>query len=448
MALKSLHLLLHLLFLANGFCNSDLHFPQKITISIPPAYDPNLHGRAFVLASGKKHLPSFRAGLSLEAIANNLYSCSLAVFLGGLKVWSSDHFSPFSPSKSCVLELTSNGVLQVHDDRGLVGWQTTTFSQQVQRLLLEKTGNLVLMDAKNYTKWQSFDYPTDTMLRGQQLNAPFSLTCLNYSFEVLHDMLRISLNWRGQRYSYWELVPERNISFARLGSMGLKLFDSNSRKVALITGSHSGKQSNRLLAMRRDGNLGLYYYSAVTREFQASYQASNKPCELPLPCGNYGICTFSNSCSCVPLVSKYDDPDGFCGNGNAAAKMEELDGVDTVLSSSSLRLINVSKEECASSCMDECSCVAARHSGDGIWRECLHYGLVGGVREVERGESGHSYWVKVLKGNEKSSGFEKTVVIIVGVFDGLVLCSIAGAILYCFIFFRKGFISEQEFSEN
>ncbi|KAH7672538.1 Non-specific serine/threonine protein kinase protein [Dioscorea alata] len=438
MSMKILHLFNFFFFISfftNGLCNSYIHFPNKFSIPIPPSFDPNFHGRAFILVSGKKHPPTFRAGLSLEPIPNNLYSCSLSVFLGPLKVWSSDHFSPFSPSTTCVLDLTSNGVLQVHDGFGLVGWQTSTFSQQVQRLLLEKTGNLVLKDDNNCTKWQSFDYPTDTMLRGQQLNAPFSLTSLNYSFEVLQDMLRISLNWRGQRYSYWELEPKRNISFARLGSIGLKLFDRNSTKVAVIKGSSlSGKEPNKLLALKKDGNLGLYYYSAETGELQASYQSSNNnTCQLPLPCGNYGICTSSNSCSCVAFVSINGDVYDFCENGNEAkAKMVALHGVDTVLmsSNSSLKLMNVSEDECVSSCMDECSCVAARHNEH--YSVCMHYGLVGGVREVERG-GGHSYWVKVLEEKEKGgSGFERRVVVGAGVFNGLVFCLILGLVFYCF----------------
>lgn len=295
----------------------------------------------------------------------------------------------------------------------------------------------MLKDENNCTIWQSFDYPTDTMLRGQQLNAPFSLTSLNYSFEVLQDMLRISLNWRGQRYSYWELEPKRNISFARLGSIGLKLFDRNSTKVALIKGSfHSGKEPNKLLVLNKDGNLGLYYYSAETGELQASYQSSNNnTCQLPLPCGNYGICTSSNSCSCVAFVFINGDVYDFCENDNEEkAKMVALHGVDTVLmsSNSSLKLMNVSEEECVSSCMDECSCVAARHNEH--YSVCMHYGLVGGVREVERG-GGHSYWVKVLEEKEKEkdgSGLERRVVVGAGVFNGLVLCLILGLVFYCF----------------
>lgn len=74
-------------------------------------------------------VPSFRAALSVEAI-NGKYACSLGVFLGDVKVWDSGHFTRFYTSERCVLELTTDGDLQLKGAKEQVGWRTATFGQE------------------------------------------------------------------------------------------------------------------------------------------------------------------------------------------------------------------------------------------------------------------------------------------------------------------------------
>ena len=43
---------------------------------------------------------------------------------------------------------------------------------------LSETGNLVLVDVRNVTLWESFDYPTDTIVMGQHILKTFEKLCL------------------------------------------------------------------------------------------------------------------------------------------------------------------------------------------------------------------------------------------------------------------------------
>lgn len=200
----------------------------------------------------------------------------------------------------------------------------------------------------------------------------------------------------------------------------------------------------RFLALGNEtGNLGLYSYSPKKQSFEASFQVLNSKCDFPLACKPYGICTFSNACSCIRLATKEKHMVSNCSEGTSSSaqfcngtqvEMLELNGVNTVLRDASTRVI-VSKTACANLCLDDCKCVAALYSsGNGakIFRECSIFRLVAGIKQVETG-TGTSYMVKVPKGtryDHKETSVEKWVLIVVGVVDGLVIILVVGGLAY------------------
>ncbi|XP_020102055.1 G-type lectin S-receptor-like serine/threonine-protein kinase SD2-5 [Ananas comosus] len=428
---------------------STLDFPlgAQVTIPIPSAFESGFKGRAFVL-DARRAPPNFRVALSVEAISSgggggsSGYLCSLVVFLKETKVWTSDYAAKFLPAKSCVLKLTENGDLRLTDSVGKIGWRTLTSGRGVKELHLQKdTGNLILRDAENKTKWQSFDYPGSVLLRGQRLNTPARLTTfptdfsVYYSLELQQGKLVTYLNWRDKKYSYWKFSPrgDRNISFAQLGWRGLKLFDRNSRKIAQILAGGSV----RFLSLGSKGNLGLYYYSTARGKFEASFKAL-RFCDLPLSCGPCGVCSSStNTCKYLQLsrMEKNNIGTSFCGDSASEVVMEEIKGVDTVLRPPFPKA-NLSLEECLGSCLEDCSCAAAFY----MERECFLYKLVGGLREVENG-SGFSYWVKIQKEKIRVHGVSSSlltkILILGGVIDGVALFVIMWGLLYYFCKIHK-----------
>lgn len=322
------------------------------------------------------------------------------------------------------------------------------------------TGNLILVDALNLIKWQTFNFPTDVMLWGQRLSSRTRLTSfignnssLFYSFEIRYDKIVLSLNSGKWKYSYWEFKPygEKNITYIELTSKALEIFNGKFQKVAQITSEQL--QPLRFLALgNTTGNLGLYYYSAEKQGFQASFQALNGTCDLPLACKPYGICTFSKACSCIRLIKKEGGslPDcstdglseGLCGRNQA--EMIELQDVTSILRGIPSK-VNVSKEACANLCLDNCTCVAALYissaEADSNLQQCFLYGLVRGVKQVER-ESTESYLVKVPKGTRdqahgKSAGLKKWIVVVIGVVDGFIIIIVLAGIGYYLIQKRR-----------
>nr|GFA84334.1 G-type lectin S-receptor-like serine/threonine-protein kinase SD2-5 [Tanacetum cinerariifolium] len=137
----------------------NLQLGAKTTLVVPSLYIIGFVAQAFVLETSQP-VPSFRAGLSIEAIEEK-YICSFDVFLGDFKVWSTSHLSRFYTYEKCVIDFTGDGDLRLtgHDDE--MGWRTATFGQGVKSLRLSNTGNLVLLDEFNMIKWQSFHFPTN-----------------------------------------------------------------------------------------------------------------------------------------------------------------------------------------------------------------------------------------------------------------------------------------------
>ena len=83
-------------------------------------------------------------------------------------VWMANRDQPVNGKRS-KLSLLKNGNLILTDAGRFTIWTTNTFSLSLVQLSLYNTGNLVLRNMEGVILWQSFDFPTDTLLPEQQL---------------------------------------------------------------------------------------------------------------------------------------------------------------------------------------------------------------------------------------------------------------------------------------
>ncbi|PKA51862.1 G-type lectin S-receptor-like serine/threonine-protein kinase SD2-5 [Apostasia shenzhenica] len=434
----------HLFLLSSAFSILDFPLNSQVSIPVPSgAVEGGFHGRAFILgAAGKdRHRPGFRLALSVEAIALGEYRCSLVVLLGDVEVWSSDHLLRFLVRRGCTLKLAGDGDLQLSDMAvRRVGWRTGTSFQGVQRLQLEsRTGNLILADTMNRTRWQSFDYPTNIMLWRQQLRPPANLTSfpavspsVSYSMEIQRSKLVAYLIWGSYKYSYWEFNPSfgRRITIARLGSKGLKLLDNRLKKIGQIEAMNL--ETVRFMKLGISGSLEMYYYSATEVGFKLSYRVPSEFCNLPLSCPPCEICSSSDN-TCKKLSWMTCNQNGFCQDLNSRMEMLEMVGIDAVLRTESpAQATNISRKGCLNSCLEDCSCAAVMYyegDGDGRNSECCKYGMVIGAREGGRG-NGSSYWVKIQRERGSNQALKEKFLILGGIVDGVAICLILGGLVY------------------
>ncbi|XP_058739805.1 EP1-like glycoprotein 3 [Vicia villosa] len=441
------HFLFFVLLFNSAFSESSVGVGHSLMVEAPLEYRIGFKVGGFLLENDQT-VPKYRVALSIEAI-DSKFACSLLVFLGDVKVWDSGHYSKFYVTGKCLLEFSMDGDLRLKGPNGTVGWKTGTSGQGVKNLQILRTGNLVLVDELNNVKWQSFNFPTDVMLRGQQLDVATRLTSrrsnstLFYSFEIENNKVSLYVNSGNLRYSYWNFQPtmSRSITYIKLSSKGLLLFDVKYKKIAQIPSQSN--QPLKFLALKNEtGNFGLYFYSQEKGKFEASFQALNKTCDLPNSCKPYGICTFSNTCSCIQILTNdkkgstsSDCSEGYSGGfcSGDKAEMLEIDNVSSVLKGVP-ETVNISREACSSLCLRDCKCAAALYfrnaSVDGA--ECYLYRLVLGLKQVNKG-TGFSYMVKVRKGigrNRETRDVKRWIFVVVGVFDGFIVMILVGGFGY------------------
>ncbi|KAI3720214.1 hypothetical protein L6452_21127 [Arctium lappa] len=226
-------------------------------------------------------------------------------------IWSANRNNPIT--NSAQLRLSNTG-LTIHNDSGVPVWSTPPIQSTVASLQLLDSGNLILVDRFNNTLWQSFDFPTDTVVSEQRFPVGKSLIASrnpadfsegDYSFEMTtgDGMLR----WRG--LTYYRLLMDsksvknsnRPVSYLVVNGSGFYLFgDPGSGLVAqiLIT-APTANPGYRILKMTNEGRLVVMRYRDNVWVTDFATPSEDDGCRVPSHCGKLGFCS-GGGCSCPP----------------------------------------------------------------------------------------------------------------------------------------------------
>ncbi|KAJ9694811.1 hypothetical protein PVL29_010337 [Vitis rotundifolia] len=296
-------------------------------------------------------------------------------------VWMANRNRPVN-GRGSRISLQRDGTMLLRDADGSTVWGTNTTSTDVDRAELLDTGNLVLKDPRGKILWQSFDFPTDTLLPNQIFTTStklisilrrgdFSSGYLNLLFDndnvlrMMYDGPEISrLYWPNPD---WDVFQNGRTNYnssriAVLDEMGRYL---SSDKMS-FKASDMGFGVKRRLTMDYDGNLRLYSLNHSTGLWNISWEALSQQCKVHGLCGRNGICIYTPEpkCSCPPGYEVSDPSDWSKGckskfNHSCSqpqqVKFVELPqtdyyGFDLNYSQS------VSMEACRKICLDDCLC--------------------------------------------------------------------------------------------
>ncbi|KAI3697570.1 hypothetical protein L6452_30663 [Arctium lappa] len=282
------------------------------------------------------------------------------------------------------------------DVDGMVVWETNTTSTDVNKAVLQDSGNLVLENDQGKILWQSFDYPTDTLLPSQTLTKSKSLisalrkgTFESGYFSLNYNSINVlTMIYDGPDISsvYWP-SPDPGFNVWTYGRTSY-----NSSRIAVFNNlgvfsssdrwqfgaSDMGFGIKRRLTMDHDGNLRIYSLNESTRLWSISRQALAKPCDVHGICGRNGICIHGENpeCSCPPGY-EWSNPTDLtqgckptfnktCDNstrfGFLGLPHTDYYGFDLNYSSF------ISFEACRDICLGDCSCEAFsyRVTGEGL----------------------------------------------------------------------------------
>ncbi|KAL2532852.1 G-type lectin S-receptor-like serine/threonine-protein kinase [Abeliophyllum distichum] len=243
-------------------------------------------------------------------------------------VWSANRNTPISQSSQ--LRFTPDG-LTLYNDTGHPIWSTPPKIRpsSVSSLQLLESGNLIMVDGMKSTVWESFDFPTDVIVTGQELRVGKSLVSSvseedfsegNYRF-VIGDSDAI-LQWNGM--TYWKLSMDtkavRDTNFPvdymvmnftamyLMGSMG-----SNGTAVVIrvvLPDSNAVLEDSstfRILKLETNGVFSIVKINARDRSQIQEYTGPADRCRVPFVCRKLSVCTNGGMCQCAPGF--HTDPD-------------------------------------------------------------------------------------------------------------------------------------------
>ncbi|XP_018832566.1 PAN domain-containing protein At5g03700-like [Juglans regia] len=284
-------------------------------------------------------------------------------------------------SWSDTTQLFFNGSLVISDPHSNVFWSTGTDGDLVALL---NSSNLQIHKLEDHPSviWQSFDFPTDTLVETQNLTANTSLISSNgfYSMRLGYDFWGLYANFGSNSDQIYykhtameakaEVVEGHGPIYAQVNTDGyLGIYQNGSTPVDIQPFNSFHRPINGFLRLRLepDGNLKGYYWDGSA--WALDYQAISDPCELPSLCGSYGLCRPGYGCSCLDNRTAFHSGEecfpletgDFCSEEVIKDNFWVLrrNGVELPYKEHMQYETTSSPGECASLCENNCSCWGA-----------------------------------------------------------------------------------------
>ncbi|GAY67954.1 hypothetical protein CUMW_260450, partial [Citrus unshiu] len=323
---------------------------------------------------GSFYYNEYNADHRMSGIYNDLFNLgfynttpnayTLALLFGSMDrkavfrwVWEANRGKPVR--ENAVLSFGTDGNLVLAEADVTVVWQSNTANKGVVRFELLSSGNMVLRDSKGKFIWQSFDYPTDTLLVGQSLRVSrvtklISRLSIKENVDGPHSFVmepkRLALYYKSSNAPRPLVYYTFPISYKGLKNLTLKSSPETMYKLTLVSSDGNSLVLDRpkydstisFLRLSMDGNLRIFTFPRevdwlpeegrfwLPEEerftlFGKDSRGSNainweNECQMPDKCGELGLCE-DNQCIACPTEkgligwSKECEPKqvNFCG---------------------------------------------------------------------------------------------------------------------------------------
>ncbi|KAF7119753.1 hypothetical protein RHSIM_Rhsim13G0164100 [Rhododendron simsii] len=314
-------------------------------------------------------------------------------------VWVANRGNPINnTSGSLSFDITGNLVV-TGPDRNNPVWSTNVSDPTVAKnssAQLRDSGNLVVLDSNGVVVWQSFDYPTNTLLPNLRfgVNRKTGLDRFLTSWKSGDDpgpgeySFKMDLNGSSQLFLYkgsdlvwragswigrgWSGIPEMTTTFI----FNLSYVEDQD-EVTLSYSIRDPSISSRLV-LNESGTLQRLTWNNNEHRWVEFYVAPKKPCDSYNYCGPNGICDPSNvgtgqfECKCLPGFEPKSASDWYLRDGSGGCMRER--GGQVCGSGEGFEKVPLAKvpntwtahvdrgvtglKECESECLRNCSCNA------------------------------------------------------------------------------------------
>ncbi|ONK74669.1 uncharacterized protein A4U43_C03F8910 [Asparagus officinalis] len=329
-------------------------------------------------------------------------------------VWVANREKPIT-SNTTSLIINSQGTLSITDQNSTVIWSmnSTTVKNPIAQLL--DSGNFVVKDANSKSadsfSWQSFDYPTDSLLPGMKLgwnlqaHVSHNLTSWKSDSDPSPGPFSLAIDIRGGREltqfdgsdQSWRSGLWNGIEFN--GIPDLKTYGDfiltfvNSTDEVYASYRMANPSTIVRIIMNYTGRTERYIWIDSSNAWNLIWSTPDSRCDPYNSCGSYAIC-HSNSlpvCQCLPgFEPKFPDDWAKRDTSGGCIRKTDLDcanGADGFMKVSNVLLpdslvakiyAGMSLGECRANCLRNCSCAGYANS------------------DVRNGGSGCVMWVSEL----------------------------------------------------
>ncbi|CAN6277190.1 unnamed protein product [Urochloa humidicola] len=335
--------------------------------------------------------PSGNFSCGFYKVATNAYTFAVwfARSADATVAWTANRDAPVNGRGSRAV-FRRDGSLVLQDFDGRVVWRTATNTTTggggapADRVQLLDAGNLVVADAAGNALWQSFDWPTDTLLPDQPITrykrlVSASARGLPYSgyynlyfdsnniLNLIYDGPEISSNYWPDPFKQWWENNRTAYNSSRYGSLDRHgRFTASDHTQFNASDMDDGGGVMRRLTLDYDGNLRLYSLDVRDGTWRATWVALPRQCDVHGVCGRYGVCAYlpELACSCPEGFVAGDAGDWSkgcrrefdvrCGEPVYFTEMPGFDfwGFDFNYTP------GVTFDTCRKMCLDDCDCQA------------------------------------------------------------------------------------------
>ncbi|KAK1427012.1 hypothetical protein QVD17_15694 [Tagetes erecta] len=266
---------------------------------------------------------------------------------------------------------------------------------------MQDSGNFVLYDSTGTTVlWESFDYPTDTLLADQRLRPHQTLFSSVSVTDQSIGVFKLSMQDNGnlvlypnrgtEDLAYWASDTVGPNVTLNLDPGGFMYLSQNSTFVIknYTERGYPTKDAIYRLTLDVDGILRLYYHDLSNMSVNGSvkWESSLYKCVAKGLCGLNGYCLEMNkaaNCQCIPGFEFVDEKRRSLGcERNYTVESCKVSGVETSIHMTNLTITRLddaayviqnasTQAECSSACLNDCNCEAALFTG----QECKLQGL-------------------------------------------------------------------------
>lgn len=308
-------------------------------------------------------------------------------------VWVANRATPITNPSSATLALINGSNLAVSDTNRKLLWMTntSTASNSSSEATLDNNGNFVLRSSQGTILWQSFDYPTDTLLPGMNLRITHNTHALqrliswknpqdpspgNFSYGADPDFFLQRFIWNGSR-SYrrspvWNnylvvgqyLETIKSTIYFTLHHIDDEVYISFGLPVPSVS-------SLVLLKMGYSGKTTIRSWNRNMSTWTDMQSVPNQECNIYGHCGPSGYCENTQSvvtCKCLDGFQPNNKEDWALGRFSQGCHRKEAlscDQGDSFLTLSTMKVPdkflyvkNRSFDECTAECTRNCSCTA------------------------------------------------------------------------------------------